>query len=118
VPAATPLPDNRVTVRIGRFSARARRVSVTVGVRHAGVLSAELRIRIGGRTVRLARTVLRPTRAGDSRLVLRVTRKGQAALRSALRRSGGRPVRGTVRIAYQPRGGRYRVVSRAIGGLR
>jgi hypothetical protein len=118
VPGTTSLPDNRVTLRIGRFSTRTGRVAVTVGVRHAGVLSAELRIRTGGRAFRLARAVRRPTRAGSHRLVLQVTRKGRAALRSALRRSGGRPVRGTIRIAYQPRGGRYRVVSRAIGGLR
>jgi len=51
-------------------------------------------------------------------VVLRVTRRGRAALRAALRRSGGRAVRGTVRIAYQPRGGRYRVVNRSVGGLR
>jgi hypothetical protein len=118
VPGATSLPDNRVTLRIGPFSARTRRVAVTVGVRHAGVLSAELRIRVAGRTVRLARAVRRPTRAGSARVVLQVTGKGRAALRSALRRSGGKAVRGTIRIAYQPRGGRYRIVTRAIGGLR
>jgi hypothetical protein len=105
-------------VRVGRFSTRTRRVAVTVRVRHAGVLSAELRIRSGGRAYRLARAVRRPTRAGSYRMVLQVTRKGRAALRSALRRSGGKAVRGTIRIAYQPRGGRYRIVTRAIGGLR
>jgi hypothetical protein len=107
-----------VTVRVGRFSTRTRRVSVTVGVRHRGVFSAELRIRAAGRTYRLARVVRRPTRGGSYRVVLQVTRSGRAALRVALRRSGGKAVRGTIRIAYQPRGGRYRVVNRAISGLR
>jgi hypothetical protein len=113
------LPSNSFTLRLGKL--RGRKLVLVFNVQSPGSLRAGLRARLPGggaaqaaRVVRLARTTRRVSRAGTVRLTLKLSRAKRRQLTRGLNRSSRGRVRGTVKVAFTPTGGKTRRTSRKL----
>ena len=114
--AAAPRPSNRVSkVRVGKY--KKGRVVLRLTVPGAGRLDAAMRANVkrakASKVTRLAKTTVRPKRAGSVRVVLKVNKAKRQQIARTLK--GKRKKLGaTIRITFRPTGGTSRTVSRKL----